>query len=181
MYYKKRYDFQYLFSHYSASTAIQTPHAKDSSIALPSVRTDSKQLSTGPSVSSVPPPASHFYSNYSQNQPSTQGIVFILMFWSGGYFGQKALYYTKASSIKYLLFSGSSSVSQEPQNSSFTAKNSNAGVEPKMATVASAAAAASGIRLSGTTQSATASPQKGNMTSTLPGINSRSQSNSGWL
>ena len=50
-----------------------------------------------------------------------------------------------------------------------------------MANVATAAAAASGIRLSGTTQSATASPQKGSFGSTLPGINSRSQSNSGWL
>ena len=80
-----------------------------------------------------------------------------------------------------ILYSGSSSVSQEPKGSSFAANTSNAGAEPMMAKVASAAAAASGIRLSGTTQSATASPQKGNMTSTLPGINSRSQSNSGWL
>ena len=80
-----------------------------------------------------------------------------------------------------ILYSGSSSVSQEPKSSSFAANTSNAGAEPMMAKVASAAAAASGIRLSGTTQSATASPQKGNMTSTLPGINSRSQSKSGWL
>ena len=86
MYQNKRYDFQFSFSYFSASTAIQTPNPKDSSITLPSVRTDSKQLSTGPSVSSVPPPASHYYSNYSKNQPSTQGKVLILMFSLGRYF-----------------------------------------------------------------------------------------------
>ena len=79
------------------------------------------------------------------------------------------------------VLSESSSVSQGPQASSYAGNTSNVGVEPKMANVATAAAAASGIRLSGTTQSATASPQKGNVGSTLPGINSRSQSNSGWL
>ena len=78
------------------------------------------------------------------------------------------------------LLSESSSVSQAPQTSSYAGKTSNVGVEPKLAQVATAAAAASGIRLSGTTQSATASPQK-SAGSTLPGINSRSQSNSGWL
>ena len=69
--------------------------------------------------------------------------------------------------------------------SSYAGNTSKAGVEPKMAQVATAAAAISGIRLRGqplTTKSATASPQKdGKAGSTLPGINSRSQSNSGWL
>ena len=65
---------------------------------------------------------------------------------------------------------------------STSAGNPNdAGGQLKMASVATAAAAASGIRLSGQTQSATASPQKGPFGSALPGINSRSQSNSGWL
>ena len=76
---------------------------------------------------------------------------------------------------------GSSSVSQTHPISPYTGSTSNAGVEPKLAQVATAAAAVSGIRLTGASQSATASPQKGNAGSTLPGINSRSQSNSGWL
>ena len=50
-----------------------------------------------------------------------------------------------------------------------------------MADIAQAAAAVSGIHLSGTSQSAKASPQRGPAGSSLPGINSRSHSNSGWL
>ena len=88
---------------------------------------------------------------------------------------------TISNTVHYDMLSESSSVSQAPQTSSYAGNTSNVGVEPKLAQVATAAAAASGIRLSGTTQSATASPQKGNVGSTLPGINSRSQSNSGWL
>ena len=88
--------------------------------------------------------------------------------------------YVKWYIIIYIL-SESSSVSQGHQSTSYAGSTSNAGIEAKMADVASAAAAASGIRISGTTQSATASPQKGNAGPTLPGINSRSQSNSGWL
>jgi hypothetical protein len=106
----------------------------------------SKPLSSDPTPPVIPAPASHYYSNFSKNQPSTQE---------------------------------SSSVSQAHQTSSYAGNTTKVGVEPKMANVATAAAAASGIRLTGTTQSATASPQKG--CSTLPGINSRSQSNSGWL
>ena len=53
--------------------------------------------------------------------------------------------------------------------------------QPKMADVAQAAAAVSGIHFSGTSQSAKASPQRGPAGPSLPGINSRSHSNSGWL
>jgi hypothetical protein len=93
------------------------------------------------------------------------------------------VFFQTISNTTFDILSESSSVSQAPQTSSYAGNTSNAGVEPKqsLAQVATAAAAASGIRLSGTTQSATASPQKGEVGSTLPGINSRSQSNSGWL
>ena len=65
----------YRFFLNSASTSIAHPIPKDASIPLPSVTTGTKPLTTDPSTSSVQPPASHYYSNYSKNQPSTQGTL----------------------------------------------------------------------------------------------------------
>ena len=56
--------------------SIQTPNPKDSSVALPSVPTSIKPLTTDPTSTSVQPPASHYYSNFAKNQPSTPGNIF---------------------------------------------------------------------------------------------------------
>ena len=57
-------------------SSIPHPHAKDKGIDLASITAGSKPLSTDPTPPAIPAPASHYYSNFSKNQPSTQGIKF---------------------------------------------------------------------------------------------------------